>query len=122
MVQPLYNLVARDEYEGALQDLCVSRGMAVTPFYGLASGFLSGKYESAADWQGSSRAFALDQAAAAGGWKILSAVQDVARQLDATAAQVSLAWLNTRPGVAAPLQVPQRRSKWLTLRASPTCN
>lgn len=103
VVQPLYNLVARDEYEGALQHLCVSRGMAVTPFYALASGFLSGKYESAADWQGSSRAFALDQAAAAGGWKILSAVRDVARQLDATAAQVSLAWLNTRPGIVAPI-------------------
>lgn len=103
VVQPLYNLVARGDYEGALRDLCVSRGMAVTPYYGLASGFLSGKYASAGDWKGSSRAFALDQAAAAGGWEVLAAVREVARELGATPAQVSLAWLNTRPGVAAPI-------------------
>lgn len=103
LVQPLYNLVARDEYEGALQDLCVARDMAVTPYYGLASGFLSGKFTSAEQWQGSSRAATLDQAAASGGWGVLAVVREVARELDATPAQVSLAWLNAQPGIAAPI-------------------
>lgn len=103
VVQPLYNLVMRDEYEGALQELCVSGGIAVAPYYGLAAGFLSGKYTSAEDWKGSSRAHTLDRAAAAGGWKVLAAVREVARDLGITPAQVSLAWLNTRAGIAAPI-------------------
>lgn len=103
VLQPLFNLVARDEYQGALQNLCVSRGIAVTPYYGLAAGFLSGKYASAADWKGSSRAATLDRAAATGGWEVLAAVREVAEELGATPAQVSLAWLNTQPGVAAPI-------------------
>lgn len=103
VVQPLYNLVARDEYEGALQDLCVARDMAVTPYYGLASGFLSGKFTSAEQWQGSSRAVALDQVAAAGGWGVLAVVREVACEVDATPAQVSLAWLNAQLGIAAPI-------------------
>ena len=103
VVQPLYNLVARHEYEGPLQDLCVSRGIAVTPYYGLASGFLSGKYQSAEDWEGSSRAFALNEAAAEGGWEVLDVVREIALELNATPAQVSLAWLNSRPGIVAPI-------------------
>lgn len=103
VVQPLYNLIARDEYEGALQDLCVSRGIAVTPYYGLAAGFLSGKYARAEDWKNVTRAATLDQAAAMGGWAILRVVREIARELGATPAQVSLAWLNTRPGIAAPI-------------------
>ena len=43
-VQPAYNLVQRDEYEGALQDVVVARGLAAIPYYGLAEGFLTGKY------------------------------------------------------------------------------
>jgi aryl-alcohol dehydrogenase-like predicted oxidoreductase len=103
VIQPLYNLVARHEYEGPLQDLCVSRGIAVTPYYGLASGFLSGKYCSADDWKGSSRAFALEEAAEGGGWAVLDAVREIARELNATPAQVSLAWLKAQPGITAPI-------------------
>lgn len=103
VIQPLYNLVARHEYEGPLQDLCVSRGIAVTPYYGLASGFLSGKYRSADEWKGSSRAFALEEAAAGNGWAVLDVVRAIARELNATPAQVSLAWLKAQPGIAAPI-------------------
>lgn len=103
VLQPLYNLVARGSFEGPLQDLCVTGGIAALPYYGLASGFLSGKYRSADDWAGSDRARGLDRAAAGGGWNILGVLLDVAGELNATPAQVALAWLNTRPGVAAPL-------------------
>ncbi|MHB1810677.1 MAG: aldo/keto reductase, partial [Solirubrobacteraceae bacterium] len=43
-LQPHYNLVERHEYEGALQELCVQRGLACLPYFALAQGFLTGKY------------------------------------------------------------------------------
>jgi aryl-alcohol dehydrogenase-like predicted oxidoreductase len=101
--QPQYNLVMRHEYEGALQDLCVARGIAVLPFYGLASGFLSGKYRKADDFAGHARAHALNQAAAHGGWDVLTVMDDIVRDTGATHAQIALAWLNAQPGIAAPL-------------------
>jgi aryl-alcohol dehydrogenase-like predicted oxidoreductase len=103
VMQPEYNLVMRGGYEGALQDLCVDRGIAVLPFYGLASGFLTGKYRSADQWQGSPRSHALNAAAQAGGWDVLAAMDEIARQTGASHAQIALAWLNLQPGVAAPL-------------------
>lgn len=103
VLQPQYNLVWRDEYEGPLQDLCVARGVAVLPYYGLASGFLTGKFRSAADWAGSSRAAALDMFATREGWQRLDALRKLAEQRGATMAQVALAWLRTRAGVHAPI-------------------
>jgi aryl-alcohol dehydrogenase-like predicted oxidoreductase len=103
VLQPLYNLVSRDSYEGALQDLAVAKGIAVLPFYGLASGFLSGKYRSRDQWQGSARAHALEAAADAGGFDLLKVVDQVAKETGKTDAQIALAWLNAQPGVAAPL-------------------
>src|SRR6185295_7013212 len=44
LLQPEYNLMTRGKYEGALQDLCVAREIGVLPYFGLASGFLTGKY------------------------------------------------------------------------------
>lgn len=103
VLQPEYNLVARSGYEGALQDLAVAKGIAVLPFYGLASGFLSGKYRKAEDWAGSQRAYALDGAAKAGGFDVLKVMDGIAAETGASHAQIALAWLNAQPGVAAPL-------------------
>jgi aryl-alcohol dehydrogenase-like predicted oxidoreductase len=103
VLQPQYNLVWRQEYEGPLQDLCVARGMAVLPYYGLASGFLTGKFRSAADWAGSSRAAALAMFATPAGWERLEALRRLAERRGATMAQVALAWLRTRAGVQAPI-------------------
>lgn len=103
VVQPEYNLVMRGDYEGALEELCVAKDVAVLPFYGLASGFLTGKYGSEQDWAGSPRGHALKAAADAGGWAVLTAMNEIARETGATHAQIALAWLNSRPGVAAPL-------------------
>ena len=103
VLQPEYNLVIRGSYEGTLQDLCVAKGVAVLPFYGLASGFLSGKYRAPCDWEGSPRAYALDTAASAGGFEVLEVMDDLAQDTGATHAQIALAWLNAQPGIAAPL-------------------
>lgn len=103
VLQPQYNLVWRHEYEGALQDLCVARGIAALPYYGLASGFLSGKFRKPEDWAGSPRAHALGEFAANGGWAVLEALDAVAAETGATVAQVAITWLGAQPGVAAPL-------------------
>lgn len=103
VVQPEYNLVSRGGYEGALRALCLDKGVAVLPYYGLASGFLSGKYRSREDWGDSPRGFALNQTADAGGFGVLAVMDAVAAESGATHAQIALAWLNAQPGVAAPL-------------------
>lgn len=103
VLQPQYNLVWRHEYEGALQDLCVARDIAVLPYYGLASGFFSGKFRKAEDWEGSTRAHSLNQFAENGGWAMLAVLDEVAAETGASVAQVALAWLGTQPGIAAPI-------------------
>ncbi len=103
VLQPEYNLVMRGDYEGALQDLCLAEDIAVLPFYGLASGFLTGKYRSEADWAGSPRGYSLKAAADRGGWRVLAVMDEIVRETDATHAQVALAWLNSRAGITAPL-------------------
>lgn len=103
VLQNEFNLIARDEYQGAMQDLCVSHGMAVLPFYALASGFLTGKFRDPAQWAGSPRAFALNKCATDAGWNLLSAMDEIVRETAASHAQIALAWLNSQPGIAAPL-------------------
>lgn len=103
VLQPEYNAVIRSDYEGALQDLCVARGIAVLPFYGLAAGFLSGKFREPGQWEGSPRAHALNAAAKAGGFAVLEVMDGIAAETGAGHAQIALAWLNAQPGVAAPL-------------------
>jgi len=103
VLQPEYNLVARGSYEGALQDLCVSRAIAVLPYFALAAGFLSGKYASEKDWEGNARAGMLAGAAANGGWQVLDVVRDVAAELGTKPAHVAISWQLQQPGIAAPI-------------------
>jgi aryl-alcohol dehydrogenase-like predicted oxidoreductase len=103
-LQPEYNLVARKEYERELEPLIRARQIGVINYYALASGFLTGKYRNEAD---------LGKSAARGprvgtylnghGLRVLAALDDVARRLSATPAQVALAWLIARPGISAPI-------------------
>ncbi len=104
LVQPEYNLVTRDRFEGPLRDLCVTEGLGVITYYALAAGFLSGKYRSAADLDKSARGGSmqkyLDNPRA---MRLLAALDVVAARHAATPAEVALAWLMTREGVTAPI-------------------
>ena len=102
-LQPKYNLMDRAEFEAALQPLCVERGIAVIPFYGVAAGFLTGKYRSAADIEGRPRARALAAYANERGWRVIAALDAVATRLGAAPVEVAIAWLRTRPALAAPI-------------------
>jgi aryl-alcohol dehydrogenase-like predicted oxidoreductase len=102
-LQPHYNLVNRSLFEGDLQKLCLEKNLGVIPFYGLAAGFLTGKYRRPEDLEGKARgktvSFYLDPR----GLDILSEIDRIAARLEATPAQVSLAWLLAQPGVTAPI-------------------
>jgi aryl-alcohol dehydrogenase-like predicted oxidoreductase len=103
VLQPRYNLVQREEFEGALQDLCVARGVAVLPYYGLASGFLTGKYRSKADIGKSVRGDRMSAFLDGNGLAVLAALDAIAAEIGATPAQVALAWLAAQPAIAAPI-------------------
>ena len=103
VLQPQYNLLVREQFEGPLQDLCVAEGIAVVPYYGLASGFLTGKYRQPADAAGKARGKAAEKYMTDEGWRVLAALDQVAAEAGAKPAQVALAWLAAQPAVAAPI-------------------
>jgi len=102
-MQPHYNLLVRDEFEGPLQDLCVREHLGVIPYFSLAAGFLTGKYRSEADFAKSARGPGLKKYLNARGTAVLGALETVAARQGATLAQVALAWLMAQPGVTAPI-------------------
>jgi aryl-alcohol dehydrogenase-like predicted oxidoreductase len=103
VLQPEYNLMARDVFEGDLQTLCVAENVAVLPYYGLASGFLTGKYRSEADFSKSVRGGRMEKYLNPRGFAVLAALDEVANEAGATMSQVALAWVAAQPAVAAPI-------------------
>lgn len=103
VLQPEYNLISRQGFEGELQDLAVTHNIGVIPYYGLASGFLTGKYRSRDDLGKSVRGDSVAQYLDGKGPAILAAMDRVATETDATLAQIALAWLAAQEGVTAPI-------------------
>lgn len=103
VLQPEYNLVSRHKFEGELQDYCVEWNVGVVPYYGLASGFLTGKYRSRDDLSKSVRGGRMGDLLEGKGRAVLEALDAVAEETGATLAQVSLAWLIAQEGVTAPI-------------------
>jgi len=102
-LQPNYSLVERAEYETYLEPVCAKEGLAVINYWPLASGFLSGKYRSESDAAGKARARNVTRYLNERGFKILAALDEVARKYNATPARISLAWLLARPSITAPI-------------------
>ena len=102
-LQPKYNLSDRAEYEAELEPLCRREEIGVIPYYGLASGFLTGKYRSDADFGKSVRGGRMAAYLDDRGRRILAALDAVAARKNATPAQIALAWLMARPGITAPI-------------------
>lgn len=101
-LQPWYNLYDRVGFEGPLADLCAREQLGVIPYFGLASGFLTGKYRTAKDTEDSARAYRVKEMLNERGLRILAALDAVAADYHATPAQVALAWLRAH-GVIAPI-------------------
>jgi aryl-alcohol dehydrogenase-like predicted oxidoreductase len=103
VLQPHYNLCSRIEYESQLESVCSEYGLGVVPYYSLASGFLTGKYRSEADLNKSPRGRGVKTYLNDRGFRILAALDAVAKQSNATNAQVALAWLMARNTITAPI-------------------
>ncbi len=102
-LQPLYNLYDRADYEQNLEPVVQAQGIGVIPYFSLASGFLTGKYRSEADFGKSSRGKGMQKYLDERGMRILSALDQVAQQHDSTPACVAIAWLIARPSITAPI-------------------
>jgi aryl-alcohol dehydrogenase-like predicted oxidoreductase len=101
--QPLYNLYDRAGFEGGLQQVCIENEVGVIPYYGLASGFLTGKYRSEADLTKSPRGRGVKRYLDDRGLRILKALDQVSSARGATPAQVALAWVMAQPGLTGPI-------------------
>jgi aryl-alcohol dehydrogenase-like predicted oxidoreductase len=103
VLQPLYNLYERKDFESGLAKVVSENGIGVVCYFGLAAGFLTGKYRAQEDLKGKARAARVKGYLDERGFRILKALDEVAQDLPATPAQVALAWLIARPGVTAPI-------------------
>ena len=102
-LQTEYNLNERAEYEETLEPVCIENGLGVLSYFSLASGFLTGKYRSAADVANKARGDFVKKYLNERGFRILDALDQVAKRTHATPAQVALAWLMARRTVTAPI-------------------
>jgi aryl-alcohol dehydrogenase-like predicted oxidoreductase len=102
-LQPQYNLYTRADFESKLQPLCVEQGIGVIPYFSLAAGFLTGKYRSEADLTKSGRGQGVKKYLNERGFRILAALDQIAKETNSSPAKVALAWLMARPGITAPL-------------------
>jgi aryl-alcohol dehydrogenase-like predicted oxidoreductase len=102
-LQPLYNLVERAAFEDELEEVCVHNGLGVINFYALASGFLTGKYRSEDDLGKSARGQGVKKYLNDAGLHVLEALDAVSQRINATPAQVALAWQIARPSITAPI-------------------
>ncbi len=119
-LQPLYNLVERTAFEGELEALCLREQIGVIPYYSLASGFLTGKYRSAADAVGRTRGSRAEKYLNPKGLAVLAALDTVAAQVGAKPGQVALAWMIARPSITAPIASATNPEQLAELMAAPT--
>ncbi len=103
-IQNHFNLYTRERFEGAVQDICVREQVSGVHYFGLAGGFLTGKYRSAADADKSPRGKGIvDKYLDAKGMRILAALDAVSARTGAGLTEIALAWVAAQPGVAAPI-------------------
>ncbi|MGA5729928.1 aldo/keto reductase [Streptomyces seoulensis] len=102
-LQPHYNLVSRDTYEGPLQDVAAREGLSAVPYFALASGFLTGKYRAGVKVESARAGSVAQHLDSERGQKVLAALDEVASARGTAVATVALAWLAAQPTVAAPI-------------------
>lgn len=119
-LQPHFNLVERKLFEAELQPLCLAQGLGVINFFGLARGFLTGKYRSEADLAKSPRGGGVKAYLNERGLRILATLDAVAAEAGATPAQVALAWQLAQPGISAPIVSATSVAQWTELAGAAT--
>ena len=102
VLQNQYNLVVRSDFGPDLQCLCAERGIAMLPFFGLAAGYLTGKYRKPEDFEGAARGYRARDFLAKGP-PVLAVMDAIAAETGASLPAIALAWLGAQPGIAAPI-------------------
>ena len=103
VLQTWYNLLEREKLEGPLGDTALRHGLGILPFYGLANGFLTGKYRSRQDLSKSVRGDRVEQYLEGRGMRVLHALDEIAAQTGAAVGTVALAWTIAQPGIVGAL-------------------
>jgi aryl-alcohol dehydrogenase-like predicted oxidoreductase len=101
-LQNEYNLVSRKAYGPELQRLCTERGIAMLPFFGLAAGYLTGKYRKPEDFEQGNRAYRVKDYQESGR-PVLAEMDRIAEETGAGLPAIALAWLVRQPGIPAPI-------------------
>ncbi|MGA2286528.1 MAG: aldo/keto reductase [Dehalococcoidia bacterium] len=102
-LQPNYSLVHRSEFEDALAGLCLREKIAVIPYSPLAGGFLTGKYRPDRPQPKSARTYQTRRYENEAGWRIIEALEVIARARETTLAAVAVAWLLAKPVITSPI-------------------
>jgi aryl-alcohol dehydrogenase-like predicted oxidoreductase len=102
-LQPHYNLVNRKDYETDLEPVALSEGLAVTPYFSLAMGFLTGKYRSEADLGKSPRGGGVKRYLTPQGLGVIAGLEEIARERQSKPGAVAIAWLAARESITAPI-------------------
>jgi aryl-alcohol dehydrogenase-like predicted oxidoreductase len=100
--QDQYNLLDR-EYEKGLMPTIEKNNLSQIPFYGLARGFLTGKYRPGVSVESVRASGVASNYANERGWNLLSKLDQIAKDKKTTVAAISLAWLRAQPTVATPI-------------------
>ena len=101
-LQDQYNLMEREPFESEQAAVIKDNGLSLLPYYGLAEGFLTGKYreEIAVD---SIRSQNVSKYFTAKGWKVVEALDSIATKHSTPIAAVALGWLRSHPQVSTPI-------------------
>ncbi|MES2496727.1 MAG: aldo/keto reductase [Pseudomonadota bacterium] len=102
-LQPAFNLMTTEKLPAEYRRFCQAEGIGILPYFGLASGFLTGKYRTVDDVEGTARAGGLRDYFTARGTAVLAALDRVAAETGANPAQIALAWVMATPGITAPI-------------------
>ena len=101
--QPEFNLFDREDFETNIAPFTTANNVSVISYFSLASGFLSGKYRSKDDLQGSKRSGMVEKYLTTRGFSILKTLDEIAAEYHSTPATISRAWLIAHPAVTAPI-------------------
>lgn len=101
-LQPHYNLLWRQPFEGELSSVVAEFDLGVIPYFSLAAGLLTGKYTTEADFLGA-RAAAVSRHASPQAFHVVEAVREIAAEQNVETASIAIAWLLANPVVTAPI-------------------
>jgi aryl-alcohol dehydrogenase-like predicted oxidoreductase len=101
-VQDQYNLVYRKKFENGSAKIILNNGMSIIPFFGLARGFLTGKYRPGVTVD-SLRATGITDYQNEKGWATVALLERIAHAHKSSISSIALAWLRAQPGVSVPI-------------------